>query len=327
LYDACRIDGYDGSVHEIDESDPWTACGTGTFPLHSFFFAPVEEPNMVLVMFKVGEYPDNIYVYDPYKVDGDEEATENNLKQLSKADRANYEKWRKTLLFHEQYKNFTGRSYLANYLRSPPQHFMWRADYFGQEHWVETRETHFLQLPPEELLQPITDPPSKRRLSDTDPRILQEYRVADQQTMNMTLKVLSVAPRVFQIDNFLSEVEVQHIVKLAAGITLERSRTGDESADRRVDNDIKTRTSYNSWVSRQQSPIIDAVYRRAADLLRIDEALLRDRAEDEFPDRIDKHTIAEDLQLVHYDLFQGESAPYCNIFAFGRNVFVNLFLL
>jgi prolyl 4-hydroxylase len=166
-----------------------------------------------------------------------------------------------------------------------------------------------VQLPPEDLIQPITDQPSKRRLSDTDPRILQQYRASDQQTMNMTLKVLSVAPRVFQIDNFLSEVEVQHIVKLASGITLKKSLTGDEKGEPRVDNNIKTRTSYNSWVSRQESPIIDAIYRRAADLLRIDEALLRDRADDEFPDLHDKNTIAEDLQLVHYDVMQGESAP------------------
>jgi hypothetical protein len=83
----------------------------------------------------------------------------------------------------------------------------------------------------------------------------------------------------------------------------------DDSAERRFATEFKTRTSYNSWVSRQESPIIDAIYRRAADLLRIDEALLRDRAEDEFPDLHDKNTIAEDLQMVHYDVMQGESAP------------------
>jgi hypothetical protein len=286
--------------------NPWIASGTGSFPSHSFTFSPLNEPNTVLTRFTVGEYPDNIYVYDPYQVEGDEIATENNLKQLSKVDRANYEKWRKTLLFHEQYKNFTGRSYLANYLRPPPQHFMWRADYFGQEHWVETRETHFVQLPPEDLIQPITDHPSKRRLSDTDPRILQQYRASDQQTMNMTLKVLSVAPRVFQIDNFLSEVEVQHIVKLASGITLKKSLTGDEKGEPRVDNNIKTRTSYNSWVSRQKSPIVDAIYRRAADLLRIDEALFRQRDKDEIPERENKKTLAEELQLVNYKISQGK---------------------
>lgn len=57
----------------------------------------------------------------------------------------------------------------------------------------------------------------------------------------------------------------------------------------------------NSWLPRDTSPILDAIYRRAADLMRIDEALLRRRGEDEFPDWPTKQSIAESLQLVHYD--------------------------
>ena len=49
---------------------------------------------------------------------------------------------------------------------------------------------------------------------------------------------------------------------------------------------------------------LDTIYRRAADLLRIDEALLRLRSKDEFPEMQSKRGLAEALQLVHYDVGQ-----------------------
>jgi prolyl 4-hydroxylase len=62
--------------------------------------------------------------------------------------------------------------------------------------------------------------------------------------------------------------------------------------------------SRNTWVSRTKSPILDTINRRAADLLQLDEALLRRRTADEYPDLNTKASIAEDLQLVHYDVSQ-----------------------
>lgn len=281
-------------------------AGTATFPTHRFLFTPVDDPDNALKTFIVKDYPENIYVYDPYLVEGDPEATAANLAANLKTDseRENYEGWRKTLVFNEYYFNFTGRSYLANYLRSPPMHYMWRGDFFGQQHYVETLETHFITEPPKKLLKPIKEKGKKRRVKEGAPRILQEYREPGR--MNMTLTVLSVAPRVFQIDNFLSAVEVDHITELASGIKLSLSATGDsDPGERKLKEDaadrMKTRTSYNSWVKREQSPIIDAIYRRAADLMRIDEALLRERDTGEIPERDhDRKTLAEDLQLVNY---------------------------
>ena len=109
---------------------------------------------------------------------------------------------------------------------------MWRADYFGQEHWVTTKETHFERLPPSEELGEITAMGSERILKEIDPRFLQDYRVKDVdgqpvKNMNMTLKVLSCAPRVFEIRNFLSEQEVNHILHLTDHIKLSESTTGD----------------------------------------------------------------------------------------------------
>lgn len=299
--------------------NPFTASGTGTFPTHRFLFVD-ENTQETVKTFIVGNYPNNLYAYDPYYVEGDPEATEANLKKaLSKADRAKYDVWRKTLRFNEFYLKKTGRSYLANYLRDPPMHFMWRADYFGQEHYVESRETHFIEEPPNAELEPILAKSKQRQL--TAP-LLSQYRSPG--ALNMTLKVLSVAPRVFQIENFLSDVEVNHIVEIASGyancsiechffshiiprINLKLSQTGDSSAgEQKVKDSTNTRTSYNSWVPREKTPIIDCIYRRAADLMRIDEALLRHRDKSEHPDRYSSRTLAEDLQLVHYDKKQGK---------------------
>ena len=106
------------------------------------------DTDKLLQRYSILEYPENIYYYDPYEVKGDPKKTEKHLKQLTKEERKSYQKWKDTLRFNEVYRNFTGRSYLANYLRDPPRHFLWGAEYFNQTHWVETRETHFVKLPP-----------------------------------------------------------------------------------------------------------------------------------------------------------------------------------
>lgn len=116
--------------------------------------------------------------------------------------------------------------------------------------------------------------------------------------------VLSVAPRVFEIKNFLSVEEATHILELARGIKLSRSttRAGSSAADSADDS---TRTSQNSWISRQRSVILDSIYRRAADLLQIDEACFRRRGP--YETCLTSNStgpITESLQLVHYRVGQ-----------------------
>ena len=114
----------------------------------------------------------------------------------------------------------------------------------------------------------------------------------------------------FEIEDFLSDVEVDHILELGKVMDLGESSTG-QGGDKISKSD--SRTSRNTWVDRETSPIIDAIYRRAADLLRIDEAEFRWRHEEE--DHISRklstrHTIAESLQLVHYDVRQQYTAHH-----------------
>jgi len=316
-----------GPAHLMRQYEPFSTGGTGTFPTHRFFFTTQNEPDDRLITMIVEDYPDNLYIYDPYFVKDDNLQTEKNLnKHLNEKEFSQYDKWRKTLSFNEQYKKFTGRSYLANFGDDGPRkatsHFMWRADYFGQEHWVTTKETHFDRLPPSEEVGPIKLKGSARILQDSDPRILADYRVKDENndpldSMNMTLTVLSCAPRVFEIRNFMSKKEVDHIIELAGGIKLSESTTGDvgsnsggKTASKKVESQTKVRTSRNSWVPREKSPIVDALYRRAADLTRIDESMLRSRSREEIPNLKSKSSVAETLQLVHYDIKQEYTAHH-----------------
>ncbi len=304
-----------GEAYYMGNYEPFHSDGTGSYPTHRFYFATQEEPDVKLNLMIIKKYPENLYVYDPYLVPDDPEQTERNLANHLDADeREQYDLWKKTLLFHEQYKAFTGRSYLANYgengPRASPMHYMWRADYFGQEHWVTTRETHYVKLPPIKDLGRVPEHGQQRILKDSDPRKFQEYREVDEATQepllfrNMTLTVLSCAPRIFEIRNFLSPQEVQHVLELAGGISLDKSRTGSNGDAETGQETTKTRTSRNSWIPREKSPIIDTIYRRAADLTRIDEGLLRERSTFEHPELDHTDSLAETLQLVHYDVDQ-----------------------
>lgn len=71
-----------------------------------------------------------------------------------------------------------------------------------------------------------------------------------------------------------------------------------------------TRTSLNTWLYREHDTIIDAIYRRAADLLRIDEALLRSRSPEEHPNISNTRSLAEAMQLVHYEVGQQYTAHH-----------------
>jgi hypothetical protein len=196
------------------------------------------------------------------------------------------------------YKTFTDREWLSLYGRKyQPRYPMWPADSFGQTHTFTTKETHFQTIPPTDKLHKV----SWYRTADEARRYLQDYRTPGMDSMNLTLKVLSVSPRAFEIQNFLSQEECHHILELATGMQLSRSTTRAGTIANQKEDDA-TRTSKNSWLAREKSPIVDSIYRRAADLLQIDEALMRYRQEANetrlLPES--KAPISERLQLVRY---------------------------
>jgi hypothetical protein len=236
-------------------------------------------------------FGNSLHKYDPY---GSIEEAE---KVLSPNELELYKLQIRNLAFNGLYQRITGRQWLALYGRKhAPVYPMWPADSFGQVHTITTKETHFVSLPPDDV--------AKTRVSSygTTPEErenLKSYR-SPEETLTLNMTVLSVAPRAFEIQNFLSEEEVHHLKELGMGMKLSRSTTkaGSDGTSR---TDDETRTSRNSWVGRNMSPIVDIIYRRAADLLQIDEACLRHRKEHELhlvPDS--EGSIAERLQLVHY---------------------------
>jgi len=218
-----------------------------------------------------------------------------------------YNEHRYNFVFATQYKNFTGGSdWLGMYGMPKPWHPIWRADYLGQEHVVQTKETHFLKVPP--MLKALNGKPFEVKRNATDPVAFSEYRMPEPE-MNITIKAVSVEPRAFQLDNFLSEAEVDHVIDIVKRHSMQRSTTGSiVGADDESCKISNVRTSMNTWVSRDESPVLDAIYRRAADALRLDESLLRKRSASEpvptmlegLEDWRKRESLNEPFQVVHY---------------------------
>jgi prolyl 4-hydroxylase len=297
---------WEAQTHDFDKDKAvmirhvpaFSAKGTSTYPGHSFVFS--FDDGTFLQRFIADPSKGSLMAYDPYYVHDDEESTRQKLEQdLTIQEQSYYWKWRKTLLFDTFYRSFTGRSYLATYPRRQPNHFMWPAQYFNQQHWVSTRETHFRSSSSEWLNTTVP-----LQLHSGDTVSWQNHR--DPIRLNLTLTVVSCEPRVLEIRDFMSPHEVDHIMELSQRETLKESKLGDEKISRSSSSIQRVRTSRNSWLRRDQSPIVDAIYRRAADIMRIDEALMRPRASHEriqipmYHKASTNLSIAEQLQLVHY---------------------------
>ena len=97
-----------GTMHLMRQHKPFAASGTATFPKHRFYYTEPDNPDKILSFMEIKEYPNNIYIYDPYTVPDDPIQTEQNLQVLNSEERDLYDKWQKTILFNEYYFNFTG---------------------------------------------------------------------------------------------------------------------------------------------------------------------------------------------------------------------------
>eukprot|EP00934_Nitzschia_sp_Nitz4_P006262 Nitzschia sp. Nitz4//scaffold46_size129759//10381//12033//NITZ4_003480-RA/size129759-snap-gene-0.1-mRNA-1//1//CDS//3329552532//6252//frame0 len=290
--------GPKGERYYIADIAPFGAAGTATHPSHHFEATPNDDDSKILANFRIVR-TNSLYKYDP--LGSLAEAT----KSLSPSQLELYKLQHRSLAYSKVYERKTGRQWIALYGRKHKPRFpMWAADYFNQSHTVVTKETHFLEQPPSKLTEQrvsMSSPTERDRKLRED---LQPYRdPSDTLTLNLT--VLSVSPRVFEIQNFLSNEEVLHILEIATGAKLARSTTQAGNVAQATTNDA-TRTSRNSWIARNRSPIVDAIYRRAADLTQIDEACFRNRVTPEEIQLVPNSTVsvAERLQLVHYDVGQ-----------------------
>lgn len=322
LYWARWNGGYLDPPVLISDLEPFGSGGTATFPGHFFFITKYNVFEEILCNFTI--QPNvmvnycNPYLLDPenehknvvykHSVAGDlfhvtDKTPVWKLSTLSKTDREKYDGHLFNLEFGDRYQDFTnGSPWLTMYPPNQLQHFVWPADYFGQEHLILTNETHFHSIPS------IVIKNAKKRLTmdqmkNPSSSLLESYRHPG--LLNITLKVVSCTPRVFEIHNFLSDTEVDHMIQLVDKQTLERSTTGGRVST--------TRTSKTTWIARDKDYIMNAIYRRVATVVRIHEALLRQRHQ---KNDVTSHSINhyykinEDMQIVHYDAKQEYTAHH-----------------
>ena len=109
----------------------------------------------------------------------------------------------------------------------------------------------------------------------------------------LTLRALSTMPAAFEIRNFLSDEEADHLIELGGG-KVQRSTIQS--------NTSKVRTSRNAWLPRKSSPVTERISRRAADLLGVEEHILWEDGA--------RGGHAESMQLVHYQPGQQYEAHF-----------------
>lgn len=166
----------------------------------------------------------------------------------------------KELKFMEEYYESTGmlwrHYYGPNGPRAPPTLYQWPANNVGQVHQIYSNNGYW----------------TAANRQEPDPILFD-------------LEVVSLEPRVFIIENFLSNFEANEIIRHAKSKLKESTVGNNDGGGTRASD---TRTSKNAWIARNTSPILDTLYLRAADVLRIDEKMLF------------TSTNAEDMQVVNY---------------------------
>jgi prolyl 4-hydroxylase len=170
--------------------------------------------------------------------------------------------------FAKHYLIHSGRAWLSNFPRAFPVHSMIPANYFGEVHAIQ-------------------DEASSRTFQ---------------------LKVESVTPCVFTIENILSPDECDQLVKLALQQGLHGSTVYSGNLDKQQ-RDLNTRSSMNTWLARTTAELTDQIYRRAAAILGLDESLLQPPVDGE---RLHAHvaSLAESLQVVRYKRGQEYTAHH-----------------
>ena len=184
--------------------------------------------------------------------------------------------------YARDYKVATKRTWLAHFPRPHPMHPMRPASYLGQVHRVN-----------------VDDGESEK-----------EYQ----------LNVVSIAPRVFTIANFLSDKECDHLVHRAQQQGLEASTVVSGGSSANHLRSSLTRSSFNAWIAREDSNATDTIYRRAASLLGMDESLFRHRSR-EHEDIASYNSLAESIQVVRYQQDQEYTAhhDFTHPYSFNRH--------
>lgn len=184
--------------------------------------------------------------------------SEDVLQSIAKQEQFMSDYYKKTGLLWRQ-------SYVDETPRPPPILYMWPTEYIGQIHQVISKNGHWTCHP------------------DSTTTTTPNNDCQSQDPLHFELEVVSLAPKVYIIPKFLNYFEADSIINMS--IALVKASTVGDFDSARIDN---TRTSRNTWISRNKSPLTETLFRRAADVLNVDESLLHSRSN------------VEDIQVVHY---------------------------
>lgn len=238
--------GADGSFQGSLKSGQETT--TTTYAGHVFYFTVSKNKSHEIARFTMT--PDQVFyvIYDDAEHSAQGEVVQRTQRELA---------------FMKEYFERTGIHWRANYgpngPRPPPVLHMWNASSIGQVHKVVSKHGFWNCFGK-------NDCQSKNELQ-------------------LDIEVISLAPRAFIIDNFLSDYEADHIIE-AAKTKVKESTVGSHDGGGVFSSD--TRTSRNTWISRNRDGVMNTISLRAADVLNVDESLLHSSRN------------AEDMQVVHY---------------------------
>ena len=225
---------------------------TNTYTLHAFIFLdrtlPAGEQEVVRYTMRDDCH---LYIIDPEASDSRTLASEDYAVAVREQT------------FTRNYYAEHGKPWLAHYPREKPVLNMWPAEHLGQTHRVVSRRSFFT--------------------CDPEARGNSFAKCRSGAPVNINLQVVATAPRVFVVEDLLSEFECEYIKAMGAKI-IKRSTVG-KGANGFTSN---TRTSQTAWVKRSSSTIMEQIFGRAADALGVDDSIMQ------------HDTNAEHLQVVRY---------------------------
>ena len=225
---------------------------TNTYTQHAFIFLdrtlPAGEQEVVRYTMRDDCH---LYIIDPEASDSRALASEDYAVAVREQT------------FMRNYYSEHGKPWLAHYPRNKPVLNMWPAEHLGQTHRVVSRRS-FFTCDPEAPGNSVT-------------------KCRGGEPVNINLQVVATAPRVFVVEDLLSEFECEYIKAMGTKI-IKRSTVGN-GANGFTSN---TRTSQTAWVKRSSSTIMEQIFGRAADALGVEDSTMQ------------HDTNAEHLQVVRY---------------------------
>jgi len=198
-------------------------------------------------------------------------------------------------LFHEEYETKNGRKWLNVYPRGPVVHHMHSPGEIGSRFTIRTTSPFMHALPPAGL----PSDPSARAAVGLQP----DGTPAGE--LELTVETLAKDPRIFLVENFLSDFEAEHIVELAKNSGgLKRSSVSMEGT---IDS---ARTSRSVFLDYDKNPFMANIFRRGFQLMGVQGG----------PSNYT--VIGEHLQVIHYAL-QQEYSPHHDWFGPKLEIYRN----